>query len=71
MEKSPFSMVARRRGPREGKSMSGMVFPRAFLLDGFISKRKDEDGPTFGVLFRDDHGDIQHLVYIYVLAGKA
>jgi hypothetical protein len=63
MEKSPFSMVARRRGPREGRSMSGMVFPRPFLLDGFISKMMYEDGLTFGVLFCDDYGNLQHLVY--------
>jgi hypothetical protein len=63
MEKSPFSMVARRRGPKEGRSISGMVFPRPFLLDDFISKRKYEDRPTFGVLFCDDHGDLQQLVY--------
>jgi hypothetical protein len=40
MEKSPFSMVARRRGPKAGKSMSGMVFPRPFLFGWFYLERK-------------------------------
>lgn len=60
MEKSPFAMVATRRGPRESKSMSGRVFPWHLFFGDFTLKR-DENRFTFGVLFRDNHGDLQHF----------
>jgi hypothetical protein len=40
-------MVATRRGPREGKSMLGMVFPRPLFFGDLISKKARREWAYF------------------------
>jgi hypothetical protein len=47
IEKRLFAMVATRRGPREGKSMLGMVFPRPLFFGDLISKKERREWAYF------------------------
>jgi hypothetical protein len=74
IEKSDFSMVPRRSGPSDARSMRSSVLPRPAIR--YITERKGGaapeqprtrldadfcDGRTSRVLFGNDHGDLVDL----------